>query len=275
MKKLLILVILLAAGAAALWHYRNPLAEKGVEAWLHATQDLYFEDTLNLEGLEIDSYLRASVQEISGSWQSPEGPFAFTLENLRILDPVTFFLTGKPVHLTFERFAPAGSAQPGISGKAVLYNDKAGTLELEADFIGLHLEELTALNPETLQGSSGRLTGSLYVKALAEGSPELRIHLKVTPPGGRLQARFFEILVPYLPAGQKAILDKMSASNTVEYKEADIQVSLGGPETVNLVFHILVPDYNLNLNLNVALRVESQEMFFQLANVFGLIRIES
>lgn len=275
MKKFLILVLFLGAALASLWHYRNPLAEKGAEAWLSATQDLYFEDTLDLEGLEIDSGMRVTIRKITGSWQSPEGPFPFILENLRIADPVTFFLTGKPVHITFERFAPAGSNHPGVSGKAVLYNDEAGTLELEADFLGLYLEELTALNPESLEGSSGRLTGTLSMKALAEGSQELRISLKVTPPGGKLQARFFEILVPYLPAGQKAILEKINNAKTVDYKEADIEVNLGGPETVNLVLHILVPDYNLNLNLNVALRVESQEMFFQLANVFGLIRIES
>lgn len=108
-----------------------------------------------------------------------------------------------------------------------------------------------------------------------QGAREFRLDLKVTPPGGRLQARFFDLLIPYLPAAQRAVLETISGTKTVRYQKADIQLERSGPEAVKALLRIQVPDYNLKLNLNVTIRVESEDVFLQLAELFGLIKVSA
>ena len=89
------------------------------------------------------------------------------------------------------------------------------------------------------------------------------------------QLTFFDLLLPYLPTAEKLALKTIQGAATVSYKEADLKLSLATAETLNLLLHIAVPDYNLNLNLNLTIRVEDNEAFFRLAELMGLVKVES
>ena len=99
---------------------------------------------------------------------------------------------------------------------------------------------------------------------------EFDLLVNVAPPGGRLQARFFDILLPYLPTADKEALAKIRQAETVDYKEANAIVKLDGKDSLKILLNIRVPEYNLNLNLNLTVHVEDNEAFFQLAHVMGI-----
>lgn len=274
MKRLLFTLLFLLLLGFALWQARNPLLEWGLEQSLNRTQSALFNGTLDFEGVQLDPNLKLKITTVQGNWQTPNGAFPFVLAAIQLQDPLTHFLQHKPVHATFQ-LRPQASKHPGLQGNAVFYNDAATAFTLEARFLGVGLEEMAVLDPDHLKGASGVLTGDLYLKASLQGQEVFRLKLNVVPPGGRLQARFFDLLLPYLPAADKVVLETIRATQTVRYQEADLAAELTGPEVLNVLLHIQVPDYNLSLNLNVKVRVEASDAFSQLAEVMGLIKVQT
>jgi hypothetical protein len=278
MKRLLftlLFLFLLGSGLLiALWQFRNPLLEWGLEQSLNRTQSALFNGTLDFEGVQLDPDLKVKIAVVQGDWQTPNGTFPLVVEAIQLQDPLTHFWQHKPLRATFQ-LRPQASKHPGLQGHAVFHNDAAATFTLEARFLGVGLEEMAVLDPEHLKGASGVLTGDLYLKASLKGQEVFRLKLNVVPPGGRLQARFFDLLLPYLPAADKGVIETIRSTQTVRYHEADLTAELTGPEVLNLLLHIQVPDYNLNLNLNVKVRVEAHDAFTQLAEVMGLITVQT
>jgi len=274
MKRLLFTILLLLLLGVALWQVRNPLLEWGLEESLNRSQSSLFHGTLDFKGVELTRDLKLNIATIQGDWHTPDAKFPFILESVRLQNPLTHFLRGIPAHATFQ-LRRQGSQHPGLQGQAIFSNDEDATFTLEADFLGVGLDDMAVLDPEHLKGASGIMTGDLYLKGSRKGQEVFRLKLNVVPPGGKVQARFFDILLPYLPATEKAVLEAIRATKTVNYRQANLTVELTGPETVNVLLQIQVPDYNLNLNLNVKVRVEEADAFSQLAEVMGLIKVQT
>lgn len=276
MKKLLPGVFVIALAAGCLWFWRNSLLERVLEGVLNPLQAEYFGGTLNFSGVRLPSDLKLRVDRLTGELKGSGKDFPFEVRDILFADPLTHFVIGKPLTLTFSSFRPLGSEHEGASGKAVLLLDSNGTVELEANVLALHLEEIEALDPESLKDATGRLSGTLLMRTGLKGTEFFDLDLRVRRPGGRIQSRFFEILLPYLPAVDKAVLSRLSraGTGTVDYTEADLRITHPASESINIRLHILVPEYSLNLNLNVTLRVESEEVFLELARLSGLIKAE-
>lgn len=253
---------------------RNGLLEKALEAGLNAKLAPFFHQTIDLQGVHLDKNLKIKIQELRGIWKTPESSLPIQIQGIQVKDPVTHFVFAKPVRIAFSRFRPLSFEGPGVNGEAILRNDKAGNFELKAQFLGLDLDSLTPLNPENLKGASGRFTGDFHLDTSTSGKESFTLNLKVMEPGGQLQAKFFDLLLPYLPTADQAALAMISQTQMIHYKEADLKIRRDSPDAVKLLLHILVPDYNLNLNLNVTVRVEDQNAFFELAKIFGLINVE-
>jgi hypothetical protein len=268
------LFVILLTAALGIPTVHDPLLEKALEAWLNATQEVFFDGSIDLRGLRLERQLKISIRELTGSWQMPGSSLPIEVRDIRLEDPATHFMLGKPVRIQFERFRPRGSQSPGIRGAATLQNDRAGTFKLNAQFLGLDLADLIPLDPENLKGASGTLIGNFDLESNNLGDGAFTLDLKVAEPGGRLQARFFDLLLPYLPAAEQAALAVIRGTQMVNYREADLHVRRAGGETINLLLHLLVPDYNLNLNLNLTLRVEEKEAYSRLAGLAGLVRVE-
>lgn len=266
---------LLMMSALLVWHFRNLLVEKAVEIWLNQTQSNLFNGSIDVEGVQLQGDGRLSISRIQGDWQAPEGPFRIEINQIEFLDSLLTIIRHAPMSVRFGPLRPGAWETEGVHGNAVIRNDVEGAVEIHAEFLGLPLESVIPLDPEHLQGATGQLTGTCQIKTNNKGTESFQLRLNVIPPGGRLQARFFDVLIPYIPAAQKSVIQKISASQTVGYREAKIDIERTGPESVKVLLHILVPDYNLNLNLNLTLRVESQDVFLQLAELFGLIKVNA
>lgn len=274
-KFLLSLILFIILGLVIAWPKRNELIKPILEKWVNQTQGDFFNRTLRIDGFNLKNDLRVSISSVRGTWQTEKGGFPFEVKDVELLDPVTHFILQKPEHITFKQIRSQDSNHVGLEGKMTLWNDKAQSFELETTVIELYLEELTALNPEVLKGSSGKLTGGFYLKTKKSGEQKMRLNLKVVPPGGRIQAHFFDVLLPYLPAADKAALVRIRQMQTVGYKEGDIRAELGGKDSLKIFLNMKVPEYNLNLNLNLTIRVEDNEAFFRLAELMGLVKVES
>lgn len=275
LKTILLLLILTALGLALLWSHRNQLIQRRLEKWLNETQSVYFQNTLKIEGFELKKDLRVSIAKIRGTWQTAEGGFHFEINDVVVKDPVTNFMFKQPVEIAFAQFRPKTSTYLGISGKLILANDAAGTTEFAAAFEELYLEELTNFNPDMLKGSTGKVVGTFYLKSQKSGEQQMKLRLSVSPPGGRVQARFFDVLLPYLPVADKATLAKIRIAETVAYKLAHVAAELESKNSLKLLLNIQVPEYNFNLNLNLTLRVEDDKAFIQLAQLLGLAKAEN
>lgn len=272
---ILLLLILGGVGLAALWLNRNEILQPRLEQWLNQTQSSYFQNTLQIEGFDLKKDLGVSIAKIRGTWQMGQGGFPFEINDVTIKDPVTNFIFKKPVEITFEQFRPQTSTYLGMKGKLILANNKDGTFELETAFEELYLEELTNFNPKVLRGSSGKVVGTFYLKSQKSGQQQIKLRLSVSPPGGRVQARFFDVLLPYLPVADKATLAKIRVAETVTYKLANVAAELESKNSLKLLLNIQVPEYNFNLNLNLTLRVEDDKAFIQLAQLLGLAKVEN
>lgn len=271
-KKVIATGILLIAVASGLWFARNSLLETALEKWFSQAYGPFLAAPLSIEGVSLDPSLSLSIHQIKVPWKTAEGTFFFEISNLHVLNPLTDFLLRRPIKITFETLRPLNSVHPGMTGRMTLFQDALGTVEVQAEFLGLYLEEMIALNPENLTGAKGKLTGLFYLRATESGDQEFHLELKSEPPGGKLQARFFDVLVPFLPSAQKQVMEAVRKAGTVHYQEADVDMRRISPTSINLVLHLLIPDYNLNLNLNVELRVESEDAFFELAQLMGLVQ---
>lgn len=265
----ILFIAFLSAAGVFVWRRHDSMVEAGLEAWLNQAAAPYFQGSLELEGLNLDASLKLHIEKLTGDWKAPEGSFPIEIHRIVLKEPVTDFLFQKPVRIDFERLRPQGSSNEGVRGRVIFNEGAKGAFELKADLTGLGLEEITRLDPVNLKGASGTLSGSLVFKT--GGAEALHINLKVSEPGGRLQARFFDVLLPYLPLADQQALGAIKDLKTVRYREADFEAALEGPETVKCLLHIRVPDYNLNLNLNMKIRVENQESFWELARFLGLL----
>ncbi|MDP3921167.1 MAG: hypothetical protein Q8R76_10240 [Candidatus Omnitrophota bacterium] len=265
--------LLLAIAAALLWPKRSDFLARGLEKWISQTQSELFIGPVDVQGLELSPGLFIKIKSMRGIWRTQEGSFPFELRDIQVAERITHFLLGRPVNISFGQFRPANSQHAGVSGRVTLYNDPGETFELKADFYGLDLEELAPFNPEVLSKSSGKLTGDILVKAHKAGTEKIKLSLNVTPPGGRLPAYFFDMLLPYLPPAEKEALSQIRTLKSVKYESAQVTAELAEKDALKILLKIKVPAYNVNLNLNLTIRVEDNTAFSELAKLMGLIKV--
>ena len=270
----LILIMLLFAAGVYLLRHRDALLEKQIEIWVNKEYQPFLNDSFEIEGFHLHRDLTVSIDYLRGSWLLEEESLPIEVYHLKVLRPITDFLFSKAVTVSFEQVRPQHQKSKGIKGSILLFNDKPGSFELRAEFEEVYLQEYTLLNRDNLEHATGRVEGSVFVRGNAKETETFQLKLAVKPPGGQIQARFFEAITPYLPAAQKQILSKIRSSEVVDYQDMKLDAELTASEEVKMLLHMGVPEYNLNLNLNITLRVESQEAFYQLAQVMGLIKVE-
>ncbi len=233
-----------------------------------------FSGTLKIQGTHLSRNLRLRLSGLSGELVTQERPVRIELPGLESDDPLYYFLIFKPVHFHFSGLKPSGNDSSGISGKAIAVAGLKWTFEITSRIENFGLEEIAWVNPDSLSGSSGRMTGDLKLKADFSGHSEFNLHLDVPEPGGNLQARFFETITPYLPQTKnlKVLRDLSQSHELVQYHQASLDARLEQDDQVKVLLRILIPDYNLNLNLNMLVRVDEKNTFLKLFQLLGILR---
>ncbi len=106
--------------------------------------------------------------------------------------------------------------------------------------------------------------------------PEFSLDLEAPEPGGNIQARFFDLFLPYLPASlQKERVQKVSESQQlVRYGRAALRVNLVRSDNMKILLQIFIPGYNLKLTLNSTILTDQKDAFSQIARLMGLIEVK-
>jgi hypothetical protein len=163
-----------------------------------------------------------------------------------------------------------------MAGTAVMTAGENWSFELEAEIRSMGLEDLEWFDPENLAGSSGLMRGTLRIKNDYTEVQQFRAELAVAEPGGNIQAHFFDLLAPHLPPfeGIRRIRDLSKGQRLVTYRKAALNMEITGPAEFKVFLHILVPEYNLNLNINFKIRTDRENAFLELAQLLGLVEVK-
>ena len=237
----------------------------------------FFAGSVRLASAVIDRKLRIHLRGLRGEFQSPSGPVPLEIPSADSQGPLTGFFSQEGLVLNFKASLGQPTEGRGLDGVLKLRGGKQGFFEVKADVRSLDLHEIEWVNPENLSGSAGEMKGDLLIRGDASGRPFCRLHLQVDEPGGKLQARLFDTLKPYLPeVTVRQKVEKIAGGPAlVNYRKARLDLDLPESDRLKIFLHIEVPDYNLNLNLNIEVRVDSKNAFADLAGLVGLIQKEA
>lgn len=185
-----------------------------------------------------------------------------------------FLTQGMPFHA--ERIKFHGSAYNGLHGDGVVYAGRKWFFKFSSEIDSVGLEEIDWINLDNLGGSKGLVTGTISFEMNWTGKIKFELSIHSQKPGGQVRAKLFSALLPYLPAGAERIkLQSLSGqADLVRYQEADLEARMVGENKMKILFHIVIPEYNLVLNLNVDVHVDKENAFNDIAKVLGWLKIK-
>lgn len=234
----------------------------------------FFADSIRIEKTAIDRGFRIRLWGIKGAFQARQGPVPLEIKVLESKDPLFLLLRSRPVRFIFEGVRPQGSPREGLLGEFSIMGGKDWRFKTLVDFKNTDLEDLRWLDPQNLGGASGAMRGTLSCVQVAGHDPVFNLNVAVAQPGGLVQAKFFDLFLPYLPtSAQKDRVMKLVSGKQqlVRYQTAELEMGLPQPDRVKILLHILVLDYNLKLNLDVTVRMDQKDSLMQIARLMGLI----
>lgn len=277
-KTLFILIPVLALLGAVLWLLPRlpPMERDLLERLANQSSREFFSDSVRIEKVALDRHLKIHFGKITGKLKTRQSPVPLEIATLRSENSLVSLITQKPVRFTFTGMRPQGSSRPGVSGIFVIQTGKIWHVEGSADFGKTDLEDWQWLDPKNLEGATGAMKGSLTFRQTFGKEPELDITLEAPPPGGNIQAKFFDLFLPYLPtAVQKEKVKKVVVGpRSVRYDRASLKVSLPQSDKMKILLEIFIPAYNLILKLNADLRTDQKGGFSQIAQLMGLIEVK-
>jgi hypothetical protein len=272
-----LLLVLLILGTT-LWAVPHlPGLERDlVEHLANRSAKEYFDNSLRIEKVSLDRHFKIRLAGITGKLKTRKGPVPLEVKSLESQDPLFSLLIQKPVRFIFEGIRPQISSRMGLSGNFIMQTGPASRFELTADLGKTGLEDWQWLDPQNLGGATGAMRGSLTFRQISGQEPEFNMDLEAPEPGGNIQARFFDLFLPYLPTSlQKERVQKVSESQQlIRYGRAALRVNLVQSDRVKILLQIFIPSYNLKLTLNSEIRTDQKDAFSQIARLMGLIEVK-
>jgi hypothetical protein len=236
----------------------------------------YFAGSIRIEKVSLDRHFRIRLTGITGKLQTRQGPVPLAIKSLESQDPLFLFIFQKPVRFLFEGIRPEISSRMGISGNFMIQTGPASRFELNSDLGKTGLEDWQWLDPQDLGGATGSLKGSLTFRQIAGQEPEFTLDLEAPEPGGNIQARFFDLFLPYLPTPlQRERVQRVSESQQlIRYGRAALRADMPQSDRMKILLQIFIPAYNLKLTLNSTIRTDEKSTFSQIARLMGLIEVK-
>lgn len=259
----------------ALWAIpRLPVLERDlIQSLANRASKEYFDDSLRIEKVSLNRHLKIRLSGITGQLQTRRGPVPLEVKSLESQDSLFSFISQKPVKFIFEGVRPQTSQHMGLSGNFLIQTGAASRFELTADLGKTGLEDWQWLDPQNLGGTTGAIKGNLRFRQVLGQEPDFTMDLEAPEPGGTVQARFFDLLLPYLPASpQRERVQKASESaQLVQYNRATLRVNLVQSDLIKVLLKIFIPAYNLKLTVDTTIRTDAKDAFSKIARIMGLI----
>ncbi len=271
------LIILIILGFSLWVMPRLPGMERDLleQAVNHYTQE-YFAGSIHIEKVTLDRHGKIRIEGITGRLQTRQGPVPLNIYAIASRETLFSLITGKPVHFTIEGLRPQNSSRSGISGTCAIQTRPVLCFEIAADFGSTDLEDWQWIDPQNLGGATGAMKGALTFSQTLGQEPAFSMNLEAPQPGGNIQARFFDVFLPYLPFSvQKERVQKVVESQKlIRYHQANLTVQMAQSDLIKIHLQIFIPDYNLKLTLNADVRTDEKKAFSQIARIMGLIEVK-
>lgn len=253
-----------------------PLLTRSLEAIINSSTKPFFSETVWINKAWIDRDLKLHVQNLQAEFQTESGPVPVAVRNIASAGPIYDIFKPQGVYFNFEGAHFQHSNRIGINGKVHIRGIRKWFLDFRINVVDIGLDELTWLSHENLARSTGKLSGLIKAKTNYLSNTDLEMILMIREPGGTLQGKFFALLVPYLPvqAAKEVTAQLVSLDGLVHYKNAEIHVNLIRPNQLKVILKILIPDYNLDLNVKLLIRLEDQNSIGELAELMGIVKTE-
>ncbi len=265
----------LAVSGTVLFVYREPVLTRGTAFVVNKAAHEYFDGDVRLKRVRLDRGLRLTVEGIEGSLITENGPYPFEAGQIRSEDPLYRVFSAKGAGFVFSGIRPRGSSRQGVEGHLQLRAGREWFSKFEIKIMDLGLEDVQWINPQNLKGATGRMEGGLVFGSDYREKLEFQMGLNVRQPGGYLQARFFDMLRPYIPGMPQISIAGQGADGVVAYRDARLELGIAASGTVKGFLHIYVPEYNINLNVNLEVRLDQENALMELFKTMGLLKIKA
>lgn len=235
----------------------------------------FFHGSLRLESGGFRPGFTLALQGLTAELKTRDAQTALAIREIVSEDSLLGFLTGQPVRFRFRGLKTGRSSYEGGEGLLTVRGGKDAFMDFRCDVKSLGLEDLTWLNPSSLEGSTGMLKGTLTLRSDARRDPVLGMELLVQEPGGLIQAQFFDVLRPYLPAfkEEQKLRALTAEKKLLPYRNAALIVSMKESDRMKVFLHIMIPGYNVNLNLNLEIKADKKNAFTEIAQLMGLFEV--
>lgn len=246
------------------WLVRKAVQKAGAE---------YLDGQVRLKYAGIDRSLKFKLKGLEGRLKSGESSVPFEIGKIESHGPVTRLFSKEGLEFTVSGIKPLHSEKEGAHGSLKLRAGKEWFSQFQIEIAGLGLEDVRWMDPVNLEGASGLMAGKISFYSNYKEDLRFESDLSVRPPGGFLQAKFFEALRPYLP-GMPQIIVEAGKPSLVGFQDASLVMRLAEPDRIKGSFHIRVPEYNLNLNLNLEVRIDQAGAFSKLCRMMGNVKVK-
>lgn len=250
------------------------LLKSVLEITINRTSQEFFNDSVHMDKAALDLGLKLHIENLRFNLQSENGPVPIAIREIDSKSPLTDIFRKSGIAFSFKGAHVQSSRRVGVNGAIHVVGIQKWKIHLETDYLDIDLDDLIWLNPDNLLGSTGQIEGKLTLDANVSGKADLTADFQIKSPGGNLQGKFFGLIMPYLPpqAAKNAIKQLASSGGLVRYKTAGLNLNLIRSNQLKVVLKILIPDYNLDLNLNLILRLEDQNSITDLAQLMGIVK---
>ncbi len=230
-----------------------------------------FHGTIRLGDAHLEPGWRLVVRDVRATLTRGEISTPLAVDMLACYEPVAHFVTGQPMAIRFDGLRPAAAARRGLHGLVHLTRKPHTRCEIVAVVDELNLEDLEWAAPAYFAGSTGALEGWLSLRGGQGEEPYLALRLQVREPGGLLPGRALQVLTPYLPSAP-TVRALASSNRLVGFRDARMELHPPQNNRLTAFLHLNIPEYNVNVNLTVELRVDAENIVTELLKLWGLFR---
>lgn len=236
----------------------------------------FFNNSVKIKSLKIDKEFKLHIEGVSAELKTHQAPIPIVIRSIDSLDPLWFFLKNLPIRFRFDGLKTKSSQSEGVFGNAIVENIQKPNISAAADFSKTDLSDWQWLDPGNLDGAKGAIRGQFSFRQVFGDEPTFSLSLDAPSPGGDLQARLFDFFLPYLPTpAEKEKVRRLAEKNQlVHFEHANLSIDVSQSDITKIFLKIFVPDYNLQLNLSVEIRLDAKNALSQIANLLGLIEVK-
>jgi len=257
--------------------YREPIFRYALEKAIILSTRNILSNSVRLDRVWLESDFSLHISGFKADLKTNTGQIPFQIREIWTEGCPTHVFFKHGLYVQFDGLQFKSQKYRGIHATAYIRAGSDWFFQLNSEVDQLGLEDLAWMNPDNLEGSSGNLVGTISISNNAKNEEVIDLNIHIDQPGGRLQSKFFSALTPYLPAvSQKAEIQAIAGgAKLISYRTAKFNAKSIGGDKMKILLEIQIPEYNINLNLNIELRVDKQNSFFQVAQLLGLIKVKS